>query len=102
MGLAMMSQLAEPFRRRAPRPATRAGGPARLRGLWSDWRHGRRSGHDSRLTFTNGRWLTLTWECFNALAAAEPIGNDYSPSSGLTLRAQAPLIFPSFGVEAGF
>jgi hypothetical protein len=56
---------------------------------------------ERRLTFAQGRWLAFTWECFNALAHAEPIGYDYTPSTGLTLRKQAALIFPSFGIEGG-
>jgi TonB family protein len=56
---------------------------------------------ERRLTFGEGRWLSFTWECFNALARAEPIGYDYAPSTGLTVRKQAALIFPSFGIEGG-
>jgi hypothetical protein len=56
---------------------------------------------ERRLTFAEGRWLSFTWECFNTLARAEPVGYDYAPSTGLTLRKQAALIFPSFGIEGG-
>jgi hypothetical protein len=56
---------------------------------------------ERRLTFGGGRWLTFTWEVFNALVKPEATGYDYSPSSGLTLRKQGALIFPSFGIEGG-
>jgi len=56
---------------------------------------------ERRLTFAHDRWLTFTWEVFNALVKPEPIGYDYSASSGVTLRKQGALIFPSFGIEGG-
>jgi hypothetical protein len=57
---------------------------------------------ERRLTFANGRWLNIVWECFNVLAGTEPTGYDYFPASGLTLHRQGVLIFPSFGLEGGF
>jgi hypothetical protein len=56
---------------------------------------------ERRLNFAEGRYFAFTWECFNALARAEPIGYEYAPNSGLTLKKQAALIFPSFGIEGG-
>ncbi len=54
---------------------------------------------EKRWAFSGGRWIGATFECFNALGKAEPIGAGYSPVAGLTPRTQAPIIFPSFGVE---
>jgi hypothetical protein len=56
---------------------------------------------ERRWTFSGGRWFGLAMECFNALGAAEPVGGSYSPGSGVTIRNQAPLLFPSFDVEGG-
>jgi hypothetical protein len=56
---------------------------------------------ERRWTFSGGQWLAATFECFNALDKAEPTGGSYSAATGLTIRTQAPLIFPSFGLEGG-
>jgi hypothetical protein len=56
---------------------------------------------EKRWTFPGGHWLTATFECFNALDKAEPIGADYSPATAVTIRTQSPIILPSFGLEAG-
>jgi TonB family protein len=56
---------------------------------------------ERRWTFPGGQWLGATFECFNALDKAEPIGGNYSPESGLTIRMQSPIILPSFGLEGG-
>jgi TonB family protein len=56
---------------------------------------------ERRWTFSGGQWLAVTFECFNALDKAEPIGGDYSPATGLTIRTQSPIILPSFGLEGG-
>jgi TonB family protein len=54
---------------------------------------------EKRWTFPGGQWLGATFECFNALGKAEPIGGNYSPDTGLSIRTQSPIILPSFGVE---
>jgi TonB family protein len=56
---------------------------------------------ERRWTFSSGQWLAATFECFNALAKSEPIGGNYSPATGVTIRTQSALIFPSFGLEGG-
>jgi hypothetical protein len=56
---------------------------------------------ERRWTFSGGQWIAATFECFNALDKAEPIGGDYSPAAGLTIRTQSPIILPSFGLEGG-
>jgi hypothetical protein len=56
---------------------------------------------ERRWTFTGGRWIAMTFDCFNALDAPEPIGENYSPTTGLSLRTQSPIILPSFGLEGG-
>jgi hypothetical protein len=56
---------------------------------------------ERRWTFSGGQWLAGTFECFNALDKAEPIGGDYSPATGITPRTQSPIILPSLGLEGG-
>jgi TonB family protein len=56
---------------------------------------------ERRWTFPGGQWLAATFECFNALDKAEPIGGNYSTVTGLTIRTQSPIILPSFGLEGG-
>ncbi len=56
---------------------------------------------EKRWTFAGGQWLGATLECFNALDKAEPIGGNYGPAMGLSLRTQSPIILPSFGLEGG-
>jgi TonB family protein len=56
---------------------------------------------EKRWTFSGGPWIAATFECFNSLGNAEPVGGEYSPAAGLTLRTQAPILFPTFGVEGG-
>jgi TonB family protein len=54
---------------------------------------------EKRWIFSGGQWLAATLECFNALDKAEPIGGDYSPTTGVTVRSQSPIILPSVGLE---
>jgi TonB family protein len=54
---------------------------------------------ERRWTFSGGQSLTATFECFNAIDKAEPIGGDYSPATGVSIRTQSPIILPSFGLE---
>jgi hypothetical protein len=56
---------------------------------------------EHRWTFSGGQWIAATLECFNALDKPEPIGADYSPGAGVTIRTQSPIILPSLGVEGG-
>jgi hypothetical protein len=57
---------------------------------------------EKKWLFSGGRWLAGTLECFNVLDRAEPIFVDYTPSQGLTIRRQSPIILPSIGIEGGF
>jgi hypothetical protein len=56
---------------------------------------------EKKWTFRGGQWLTGVVECFNLMDRAEPIGDQYSPQTGITVRTQSPIILPSIGVEGG-
>jgi TonB family protein len=56
---------------------------------------------EKKWTFSGGQWLAGTLEGFNVLDKAEPTGEGYSPSAGLFVQKQSPIILPSIGIEGG-
>jgi TonB family protein len=57
---------------------------------------------EKRWLLGGGRWLAGTIECFDVFNRPEPIGVDYAPGVGLSIRKQSPIILPSIGIEGGF
>jgi hypothetical protein len=58
---------------------------------------------EKRWDLSEGRWLTATFEWFNAGIARELDGVEWSPTrGGLSFTGQSPLTLPSVGIEAGF
>jgi len=56
---------------------------------------------EKRWTFSGGKWLAGTLECFNALHKGEPVEEYYSPTRGLSVDTLTPLFLPSVGIEGG-
>jgi TonB family protein len=92
------------FTVRCPTPSCAAGQPGPLlyeetRPLAPFYRVDARI--ERRWTFSGGQWIGVATECFNALVAGEQVGGSYTIESGVSIRRQSPLLFPSFDLEGG-